>query len=135
MIFLRIIITVLVILGSGFLSLDIVERAFDISDIVKVDGVLNIWGTYGLFLIGLYGLMYWLGQIIELPFPIGNFTKVIVVIGVILSPLLTVVTYAKVHTDIAGYVECSSLRKVSLHYSSRTYAISKELCLTEAKDR
>ena len=135
MIFLRLFISVLVILGSGFLSLDIVERAFDVSDVVKVDGVLNIWGVYGLFLIGLYGLIYWLGQIINLPFPIGNFTKPVVVLGIIISPLLTVVTYAKVHADISDYVECSSLRKVSLHYSSRTYAMSKELCLTEAKDR
>ena len=135
MIFLRLFISVLLILGSGFLSLDIVERAFDVSDVVKVDGVLNIWGVYGLFLIGLYGLIYWLGQIINLPFPIGNFTKPVVVLGIIISPLLTVVTYAKVYADISDYVECSSLRKVSLHYSSHTYAISKELCLAEAKGR
>ncbi len=99
------------------------------------DGVLNMWGVYGSFLIGIYGLVYWLGQLIDLPFPVGNFTKPVMIIAVVISPLLTVGTYAKVHADISGYVECTDLRKLSSRYSSHTYAVSEELCQQAVEEK
>lgn len=101
---------------------------------MKVDGLLNIWGCYASFFICFYFLFYWVNQIVRLPFPLGNINKVGLAICIVVSPLLAVITYTKLNDNLSGYVECSSLRKVSLHYSSHTYAISKELCLSKAKE-
>ncbi|QMV14128.1 hypothetical protein [Vibrio spartinae] len=128
MIIFRIVLTFLFMCLGGFFSLDIMGKLLITTDVVKVDGILNIWGSYGSFLVGFYLLLYWCDQVISLPFSIGDFNRIGVILLLVVSPLLTIVTYAKLHADISDYVECTDLRKISSRYSSHTYAVSEELC-------
>ncbi|MBF4323586.1 hypothetical protein EAY22_25735, partial [Vibrio anguillarum] len=64
----------------------------------------------------------------NLSLPIGEINKVIIISVLVISPLFTVITYSKIHSNLENYVECSELRTLSSRYSSRTYAISPELC-------
>jgi hypothetical protein len=127
-IILRIIVSFIFMTVGILFSFDLLEKAFTTADIIKVDGVLNIWGSYGSSLIGSYSLLYWLNKIVAFPFSLGDFNKVGIILVIIIAPLLTIGTYAKIHANISGYVECHNLRKLSSRYSSRTYAISEELC-------
>ncbi len=131
----RLILLIGVIYWTGYYSLDIAMTMFDASEIIKVDGVLNIAGVYGVFLLSIYLLIWWLNQLIAIPFPIGDINKVILVILLVITPILTIGTYTKIHKNIESYVECSELRKFSSRYSSRTYATSTELCQQLSQDK
>jgi hypothetical protein len=125
----RVLISVLLFLLGGWLSLINIEPIFSTQLYVKTSGVLNVWGGYGSFLLGGYGFFYHLNQLIKLPFPVGDFNRLILIIALIISPLLTIGTYEAVRSNISGYVECSNLRELSSRYSSRTYAKSESSCL------
>ncbi len=95
---------------------------------VEVSGVLNVWAGFSGVIASMYLIVYSVKDEFNLSFPIGEINKVIIISVLVISPLFTVITYSKIHSNLENYVECSELRTLSSRYSSRTYAISSELC-------
>ena len=95
---------------------------------VEVSGVLNIWAGFSGVIASIYLIVYSVKNEFNLSLPIGEINKVIIISVLVISPLFTVITYSKIHSNLENYVECSELRTISSRYSSRTYAISSELC-------
>jgi hypothetical protein len=110
------------------MSIETASIMFDTPDVIKVDGILNIGATYGGTLISIYLFFWWLNYLVKIPFPLGNMSRVLLLIALIITPLLAMGTYTKIHSNLTGYVECKSERKFSLRYSSRTFAIDESLC-------
>lgn len=128
MIYLRLIIIAVAVYVSYLFGINIYETIFNPTDIMVVDGVLNIWGIYSMFLLGSYCFIYWLNQLITLPVPIGDWNKVALMLLIVITPLLTLGSYSKIQSNISGYVECKDERVFTSRYSSRTYAKDLSLC-------
>ncbi|WP_306332044.1 hypothetical protein [Vibrio injensis] len=124
----RILFCLLVALGGWFLSKRQLETAFSNADIIKVDGLLNIWASYGILLLCCYLLFYYIKEIFKFSFPIGEINKVIIVIAIVIAPILAIGTFSKAKSNVSNYIECKDERKVSSRFSSRTYATTSELC-------
>lgn len=105
-----------------------IGSAFSTNSVIKVDGLLNIWASYSGLLICTYLTIYYLKDIFHLSINIGNVNKVGILMFVVIAPLLTIVTFGQTKSNVSSYVECKSERKISSRYSSRTYAVSAELC-------
>ncbi len=102
--------------------------AFSNDDIIKVDGVLNVWASHAMLLIFLYLIIYVIKDEFKLPFRIGEVNRVLIVVGLVVSPALAMITYGQSKENVAHYVECKSERQFSSRYSSRTYALNEQLC-------
>lgn len=124
----RIVLLSAFIYWTGYFSFEIAKTMFDTSEVIKVDGILNIAGMYGTFLTSVYLLIWWINQWVAMPFRIGDLNKVVITILLVITPLITVGTYAKIRSNIEFYVECKNERKISSRYSSRTYAVNEALC-------
>jgi hypothetical protein len=99
-------------------------------DVIKTDGLLNIWASYSSLFLGLYIVIYSLKALWKLSLYIGEINRVLLVACLIIAPLLAIGTYSQAKANVADYVECKSERKLSSRYSSRTYARTEELCLS-----
>ncbi|HIH0873165.1 hypothetical protein Q5N41_07315 [Vibrio cholerae] len=115
---------------GGWLVKNLIEAAFYHSNIIRVAGLLNMWGSYVMLLIFPYFTIYTIKERFELSLNIGEINKVGIVLVLIVAPLLAMGTYSKAQSNVESYVECKSERKISSRYSSRTYAVNEELCLT-----
>ncbi|WP_394135919.1 hypothetical protein [Aliivibrio fischeri] len=102
---------------------------------VVIDGALNVWATYsGCFILTYLIYYYFMSLKDKEPSP-KQLNYAVLIIAVIISPLLTLSTYTIIHNNLNDYVKCNSLNKWSSRYSSSTYAISKEVCMTLVTDR
>ncbi|EOX1298132.1 hypothetical protein ACPDLO_003146 [Vibrio cholerae] len=127
--YIRIVLFSLLTWLGWWISSDNVSKAFGpISSIVEVSGVLNVWAGFCSIIAGLYLVIYSIKDEFKLSIPIGEINKVIIVSTLIVSPLLTIAIYSQMQSVVSSYVECKSERKISSRYSSRTYAVSEELC-------
>ena len=127
--YIRIILCSLVLWLCWWITSGNVKQAFGLlPSIVEVPGVLNIWAGFSGFITSAYLVVYSIKDEFKLSFYIGEINKVIIISALAISPLLTIVTYSQIHANLENYVECSELRKLSSRYSSRTYALSPELC-------
>lgn len=114
-----------------WISSDNITKAFSSTPlIVEVSGLLNIWAGFCCLFTGSYIVIYSIKDEFKLSIPIGEINRVIAISTLIMSPLLTIGVYGQIQTNVASYVECKSERKISSRYSSRTYAVNEELCLT-----
>ncbi|MCG3724783.1 hypothetical protein [Vibrio cincinnatiensis] len=113
---------------GGWLVNNLIEAAFYHSNIIRVAGLLNMWGSYVMLLIFPYFTMYTIKEQFRLSLNIGEINKVGIVLVLIVAPLLAMGTYSKAQSNVESYVECKSERKISSRYSSRTYAVNEELC-------
>ncbi|WP_157617652.1 hypothetical protein [Vibrio mexicanus] len=109
---------------------DQVVTAFSNEDIVKIDGLINIWASNAMLLIFPYLALYVVKEQFKLPLPIGEINKVGVVLLIIVAPLLSLGLYSQAKSNVTSYIECSEQRTFTSRYSSRTYAISEDMCLT-----
>ncbi|PTQ17011.1 hypothetical protein CWO33_05175 [Vibrio splendidus] len=98
-----------------------------VGDVVKVDGIMNIGSTYGVFFVALASLSGSLALTFNLPLPILN-EKSILFILIIMAPIFTYMTDNQIQKNLEGYIECTSKNTNTLRYSNRTYVISPELC-------
>ncbi|EKO3438036.1 hypothetical protein NTE19_001882 [Vibrio fluvialis] len=98
--------------------------------VITISGILNIWAAYGGAFIGAYLVLYFVKEQFHWSVRIGDFNRVIAVVGLLIAPLLAITTYSKALSNVDNYVECKSERKLSSRYSSRTYAISASFCDT-----
>lgn len=105
-----------------------VSSAWTNAPVITISGILNIWAAYGGALIGAYLVLYFVKEQFHWSVRIGDFNRVIAVVGLLIAPLLAVATYSKALSSVDNYVECKSERKLSSRYSSRTYAIRASLC-------
>lgn len=97
--------------------------------VIEVSGILNVWAGFGCLLIGMYMVIWSVKEQFQLHLKIGNINTVLLVTSIIIAPLLAATTYGQIQANISGYVECKGKREVRSRYSSRTYAISEELCV------
>ncbi|EOW7171753.1 hypothetical protein [Vibrio jasicida] len=97
-------------------------------DYIVLSSVINIWAGVACLLWGGYGIIYYLNNILPISLPVGNFNKVTIFQGLILAPIVTLCIHYQLSTIVSDYVECKDQREISSRYSSRTYAISPELC-------
>lgn len=128
--YVRIIGCALVSLFGLFLTYRQVSTAFSDGNIIKVDGLLNMWGSYGMLLVFFYLMLYHIKHSLAPSLAIGKPETAILVIAIVVSPLFAMGTYSQAQANVANYVECKSERKLSSRYSSRTYAITEDLCQT-----
>ncbi|HDZ9267220.1 TPA: hypothetical protein RUZ06_003378, partial [Vibrio cholerae] len=128
MIYFRMLCSMLIAFGGWFLSKRQLDAAFSNADIIKVDGLLNMWASYGIFLLCCYLFIYYLSGIFKISFPVGEINKVIIVIAIVIAPLLAIGTSIKTKSNVAHYVECRDERTITSRFSSRTYALSSDLC-------
>ncbi len=135
MIYIRMIGCVLIAyLGYTQIS-DHLASAFSESPIIKVDGILNMWASYGLCFIFSYLAIYYIKAKYELAWRIGEINRVLIFCSIVVAPLLAIGTYIQAKDNVSNYIECSELRKFSSRYSSRTYATSTELCQQLSQDK
>lgn len=59
---------------------------------------------------------------------LGEFNKVLILSCALIAPLLSIGTYTLSLDNVSDYVECKNERRVSARFSSRTYAVSTEIC-------
>lgn len=95
---------------------------------VEVSGIFNIVAGFGAIFVGLYLIVYSIKSQFKLSLPIGEINRVIIS-ACILSILLSVGCKTFINNQLQNYVDCPNLKKIKSHYTSRTYAISKELCV------
>lgn len=112
---------------------DHLVSAFSENPVIKVDGILNMWASYGAFFIFSYLAAYYIKEKYELTWRIGEINRVLIFCSIIVAPLFAIGTYGQAKDNVSNYIECKSERKISSRYSSRTYAISANLCLSRSK--
>lgn len=118
---------VLLFLGFWITKINISPLLFE-SNMITVSGIINIWAGIACFFWGGYGSIYYIFHKHNSQSLILDFNKMTIFIGVIISPLLSILIFYNTNIKLQGYVECNNLRKISSRYSSRTYAKSAELC-------
>lgn len=128
MIWVRFAVSLMLCVIGGLLSISTVDSAIDTNDIIVIEGLLNILGVSFCLFGGAYSSLYWLNNIVRLPFPVGNFAKPILIIAFVVSPTYSLTMYQILQNKVENYVECKELRKVSSRFSSRTYANNANLC-------
>ena len=126
--YIRIIGCALVSLLGLFLTYRQVSTAFSNQEIIEIDGLLNMWGSYGMLLIFFYLMLYHIKHSLLLSLPIGKPATLALIITIIVSPILAMGNYSLAKSNVANYVECKKERELSSRYSSRTYAVSQEVC-------
>lgn len=105
-----------------------VATAFSDASVIKIDGILNIWASFGMLFVFSYLGVYFINEKFSFHLPIGNLNKIGILIIIVIAPMLSTATYVQSNSNVSGYIECKNERKLSSRYSSRTYAISPELC-------
>ena len=120
----------LVTIGAAWYSYRYFGLSIRVNDVVKVDGVMNIWGAYATFIIALFATINTATERFDLPCPRVQGNIMAVVIILMIAPILTYITHAEIEANIKNYVECKDQREFWSRYSSRTYAKTKELCLS-----
>ncbi|WP_332405565.1 hypothetical protein [Vibrio metschnikovii] len=128
MIFFRIILFLIGSISGIWLVNDLILSAFSHDDIIKVSGLLNMWGSFVMLLIFPYLVVYVIKDKYKLSINLGEINRVGLIIMIVISPVLAMITYTQSKSNVINYVECKDERKISSRYSSRTYAISSELC-------
>ncbi|MCW8335632.1 hypothetical protein [Vibrio paucivorans] len=124
----------LVLLSLGFWITNInISPLLLESNIVTTSGIINIWAGIASFFWGGYGLIYYIFIFHRYNNKslILDFNKMTIVIGIIISPLLSIFIFYTTNVKVQNYVECTDLREISTRYSSRTYAKSIDLCKQE----
>lgn len=111
-----------------------VSGAFSSSDTITLDGLLNIWASCSGVLFSAYLIVYSVKEQFKLSINIGDINKMLILSCLAVSPLMAIGIYSKTKENVSGYVECTGERKASSRYSSRTYAVSQQLCI-EIGDR
>lgn len=130
-----VIFTLLSALGGWVVSNDLfLAFSGELPAVVEVSGLLNIMAGVGCLFIGIYITIYAAKEQFNLAVPVGDINKVCI-LGITLSAVLSVILHISIFSNISVYTECESLRKISSRYSSRTYAISDEVCLQEVIDK
>lgn len=109
-------------------SLGYVSIAQSVGDVVTVDGFMNIAGAYGMLLLSICVVLKSSYLLMGGKLPEINWNYVVYGLLLVITPSATYITYTNIQSNIEGYVECEDAREFSLRYSSRTYAISHELC-------
>lgn len=116
-----------------FVSKDI-SSVYSNEQIIIISGLLNVWASYSMLFICSYLVIHTLKKEFQLSWKLGDPSRVVFLITIIISPLLAIGTYSQAKSNVANYVECKSERKISSRYSSRTYALNEELC-QQLKDK
>ncbi|PML13526.1 hypothetical protein BCT76_13175 [Vibrio tasmaniensis] len=70
--YVKLLIIVFTIILSGYFSYQNILMVQKVGDVVKVDGIMNIGSTYGVFFVALASLSGSLALIFNLPLPILN---------------------------------------------------------------
>ncbi|CAE6924908.1 hypothetical protein ACOMICROBIO_NCLOACGD_02991 [Vibrio sp. B1ASS3] len=109
-------------------SLGYVSIAQSVGDVVTVDGFMNIAGAYGMLLLSICVVLKSSCLLMGGKLPEINWNYVVYGLLLVITPSATYITYTNIQSNIEEYVECEDAREFSLRYSSRTYAISHELC-------
>ncbi|GLT20208.1 hypothetical protein GCM10007938_39910 [Vibrio zhanjiangensis] len=126
--YIRVLFSLLLAILGGWISKGNIEIAFLYKHpVIERSGIVNVLSGYGCLSIGLYLALFWLKDQFGFPLNIGKANKVIAGL-IVISLILSVMTFSAINRQIDGYVECKDQRKLSSRYSSRTYAISQERC-------
>lgn len=129
MITIRIFICILITLFSLYLSSDYIMYFMPKKeDVYVLDGILNIWASISVILIGTFFSIYYICLIVGYEIPGIRFNQIALVLVFILSPISSFIIKYAFEVKTVNYVECKELREISSRYSSRTYAISPEVC-------
>ncbi|WP_367989854.1 hypothetical protein AB2S62_21840 [Vibrio sp. NTOU-M3] len=129
MIYLRVIGCILMALWGYVLVNRQINTAISTESVIKVDGLLNVWGSYAIALIFTYLTIYYFKEKLSLSLRIGDINRVLIILTLIIAPLFSLANYSQSKSNIANYVECKNERSFSSRYSSRTYAVNEEVCL------
>ncbi len=115
---------------AAYYSYGYYSLSMSINNVVKIDGVINIWGAYATFIVALFATINVVIERFSLTCLKVQGNVIAVVSILIISPFFTYITYKDIQFNIQGYVECKEHREFWSRYSSRTYAKTQELCLT-----
>lgn len=126
--YVRVIIFSVVVYIAFFQALEQITSAFGSSQIITIDGLINIWASNAGLLVGAYMVAYSINSQFGLSLKLGEFNKVLILSCALIAPLLSIGTYTLSLDKVSNYVECKSERKLSTRFSSRTYAVSSEIC-------
>ena len=120
---------------SGYFSLRVVTSLSSYENLVKVYAPINNASLLAMFTLAAISFL-----IMVITFISGRSLNWLPRIVLIFFLSLTVLSFAygwyvteetKKELYERGYIECDSKRKLGLKYSSRTYALSPELCVFE----
>ncbi|MGR5285559.1 hypothetical protein ACP3V5_09595 [Vibrio maritimus] len=106
----------------------LISTAFSHGELITVYGLANMWGVYGALLVFFYLTLYHAKDAFSISLPIGDLNKTLLICGILVAPTFALATFGVTQTKLADYVECKSKREISTRFSSRTYAISVEVC-------
>jgi hypothetical protein len=126
--YVRVIIFSVVVYIAFFQALEQIASAFGSSQIIKIDGLINIWTSNAGLLVGAYMVAYSINSQFGLSLKLGEINKVLLLSCVLIAPLLSIGTYTLSLDNVSDYVECKNERRVSTRFSSRTYAVSTDIC-------
>jgi hypothetical protein len=103
---------------------------FSPKEYIETSSLINLWAGIACLLWGAYGTIYYTlaEKSVEKTAIAFNFNKVTMIIGLVISPIFSLLVQNSITTNFEGYIECHSLREISSRFSSRTYAISVEVC-------
>ncbi len=129
MIIIRILVSLLVTIISFYFSTDYIVFFTSMrSEFIVVDGMLNIWASISGILLGLFFLIYYVCFAFGYELSVIKLNKIALCLIFVVSPLSSVIIHHASSVKVENYSECKDLREISSRYSSRTYAISPELC-------
>lgn len=117
------IIYVSLFLMSVVFIVDDVSSLLSKKDYITIGGIINTWAIWGIFFLSIYALILTLFNRIN-----NNTERIILAIALIISPIASLIYRFSTENLYKDYVECNELRETSSRYSSRTYAISPEVC-------
>lgn len=131
MIYLRLMVSFLLVGLGAYLSFENVKLAFNSNfpDEFRLYGIHNILAGIACLFIGLYMVLYWINTVKTFPFSLGNINKVgfMLIVGSLLIALL-LKSMIQSNIEKNGYVECSDLSKIATRYTSKTYTKTPEIC-------
>ncbi len=128
MIYIRALFSLSFMLFCLYLSIDYFQLLHQKHDYIVVDSIINIWAVVsGTFVGGLF-FVYYMMMVFSSKIPSVYLNRLGLILIFIASPLITLYINVKITSLYSSYTECNDLRELSSRYSSRTYAISPELC-------
>jgi hypothetical protein len=105
----------------------------DSKDVIVIEGFGTVWaGIAGILMCGtwLVFLLCFSMKVVD-----KNINIIVIVTAFILSPLISVVVLQIINNKSSGFTECVELKRSSSFHSSKTYAITPQVCQRLVSDR
>ena len=102
-------------------------------DVIVIEGFGTVWSSIaGILMCGtwLVFLLFFSMKVVD-----KNINIIVVVTAFILSPLASVAVLQIMKNKSSGFTECVELKRSSSFHSSKTYAITPQVCQRLVSDR